>query len=80
MRMCLVAEGEHHASVAPGAKGDWDLAAADLIVHEAGGVVSNIHGQKLVYNNELLGQAGMVSANPVLHEDICERLKSYKIK
>ena len=29
---------------------DWDLAAADLLVHEAGGVMTNLAGELLVYN------------------------------
>ena len=29
---------------------DWDLAAADLLVHEAGGLMSTVTGQSLIYN------------------------------
>jgi myo-inositol-1(or 4)-monophosphatase len=29
---------------------DWDLAAADLLVHEAGGLISTVTGQSLIYN------------------------------
>ena len=29
---------------------DWDLAAADLLVHEAGGLITTLTGQSLIYN------------------------------
>ena len=37
-RMVLVADGSADASVSLTAKRDWDLAAADIILHEAGGI------------------------------------------
>jgi myo-inositol-1(or 4)-monophosphatase len=29
---------------------DWDIAAADLILHEAGGCLSDLAGSALIYN------------------------------
>jgi myo-inositol-1(or 4)-monophosphatase len=50
LRMTRVAEGRIDAAFASIHAYDWDLAAADLLVHEAGGVMTNLAGELLVYN------------------------------
>jgi myo-inositol-1(or 4)-monophosphatase len=50
LRMTRVAEGQIDAAFASVHAYDWDLAAADLLVHEAGGVMTNLAGELLVYN------------------------------
>lgn len=50
LRMTRVAEGRIDAAFASINAYDWDLAAADLLVHEAGGVMTNLAGELLVYN------------------------------
>ena len=55
-------------------KSDWDLAAGDLLVHEAGGRMSDLAGQTLVYNRDHTRQAGFVAAGPALHGEIVARI------
>ena len=43
-RMVLVADGSADASVSLTAKRDWDLAAADIILTEAGGRLTDTQG------------------------------------
>ena len=50
LRMTRVAEGRIDAAFASVNAYDWDLAAADLLVHEAGGAMTNLTGEALVYN------------------------------
>ncbi|MGH6739784.1 MAG: inositol monophosphatase family protein [Bradyrhizobium sp.] len=50
LRLARVAQGELDAAIASGSGHDWDLAAADLLVHEAGGVMNALDGQALIYN------------------------------
>ena len=69
-RLVLVADGSADASVSLTAKRDWDLAAADIILHEAGGILSDTRGETLVYNGAITKQASFVAANPVLHAEI----------
>ncbi|RMD89736.1 MAG: 3'(2'),5'-bisphosphate nucleotidase CysQ, partial [Alphaproteobacteria bacterium] len=52
LRLALVAAGRADAMVSIGRKHDWDLAAADLIVEEAGGRVVDATGTPLRYNRE----------------------------
>src|SRR6185312_15827109 len=49
-RMALVACGSFDAALALSAKHDWDLAAGDLIVQEAGGRVTTHTGAIMHYN------------------------------
>ena len=44
LRLARVAQGELDAAFASPGSHDWDLAAADLLVHEAGGVMTDFAG------------------------------------
>jgi myo-inositol-1(or 4)-monophosphatase len=50
LRLARVAHGAIDAAIAGGNGHDWDLAAADLLVHEAGGVMTGLDGRALIYN------------------------------
>ena len=50
LRLVRVAQGEIDAAIAGGNSHDWDLAAADLLVHEAGGMLTSLDGRPLTYN------------------------------
>ena len=49
-RIALVAAGEVHLALARASAKDWDLAAADLILAEAGGRLSDLSGGACAYN------------------------------
>jgi myo-inositol-1(or 4)-monophosphatase len=66
-RIALVAAGRHDAMISLTTKHDWDLAAADLIVQEAGGLLSDEAGKRLVYNSAAALQRVSVAAGPELH-------------
>lgn len=74
-RVVLVADGSADASVSLTAKRDWDLAAADVILHEAGGLLTDVHGAALIYNRPVTKQSSLVAANPGLHEKITALLR-----
>ncbi len=74
-RLVLVADGSADASVSLTAKRDWDLAAADIILHEAGGRLTDIGGAALIYNRPVTLQASLVAANPQLHAEITSLLR-----
>ncbi len=50
LRLTRVAEGGIDMAFASVNAHDWDLAAADLLVHEAGGAMTTLAGERLVYN------------------------------
>ena len=76
-RMCLVAAGRWDAAVALNPKNDWDLAAAVLLVSEAGGIATDRDGKRLVFNQASVIQRGVVAAGAALHPLIMERLHNY---
>ena len=74
-RLVLVADGSADASVSLTAKHDWDLAAADIILHEAGGCLTDAGGAALIYNRPVTRQSSLVAANPTLHAEITRLLR-----
>jgi len=69
-RIVLVADGSADATVSLTCKRDWDLAAADVILHEAGGRLTDTRGATLIYNKPVTLQDNLVAANPALHAQI----------
>jgi myo-inositol-1(or 4)-monophosphatase len=78
-RMALVASGAFDAMIALSAKRDWDMAAADLIVREAGGIMTTHDGQIPRYNGEQAIQPSAICAGPLLYPQIFSRLGHIKL-
>jgi len=78
-RMALVAGGGFDAMLALSAKHDWDMAAGDLIVCEAGGCVTDHRGGTFRYNGPEPVQPSIVCAGPRLHAQLLDRLKDLPI-
>ncbi len=76
LRLCFVADASFDAAFALSPKSDWDLAAGDLIVREAGGRMSDLAGRPLCYNRAETRQSGFVAAGPSLHGAIISRTRS----
>lgn len=77
LRLCLVASAHFDASFAIGHTSDWDIAAAHLIVTEAGGVVTTLEGEVPTYNRESVRHPGVLASGPLLHGRIAEHLPSF---
>lgn len=77
-RIALVAAGEFDATLSLTRKSDWDVAAGDLIVHEAGGIMTDREGNSLVYNQQSTEHPNLVCARPELHAKLLARLKDYR--
>ena len=69
-RLVLVADGSADASVSLTPKRDWDLAAADIILQEAGGRLTDASGAVMTYNRPVTKQASLIAANPQLSNEI----------
>jgi myo-inositol-1(or 4)-monophosphatase len=78
-RLALVAAGQFDATLALSSKHDWDLAAGDLIVHEAGGLVTDHRGAILRYNAPMPIQRSMVGAGQRLHSLLVDRTRLVKL-
>ncbi|HEY1612956.1 MAG TPA: 3'(2'),5'-bisphosphate nucleotidase CysQ [Rhizomicrobium sp.] len=74
-RMALVAAGTFDAAVFFTPKHDWDVAAADIIVREAGGLVTTMEGDPLSYGSLATVQRSMICAGPRLHALLLDKVR-----
>ena len=65
-RIALVAGGEIDAAIVRPSARDWDLAAADLLVQEAGARLGDLSGQALRYNTRDTGHPTLIASAPAL--------------
>ncbi|MGH8513880.1 MAG: inositol monophosphatase family protein, partial [Gammaproteobacteria bacterium] len=61
-----VATGGIDAAIASPRANDWDLAAADLLVHEAAGRLTELDGSVPRYNQEIPRHGALAAANKTL--------------
>lgn len=73
-RLSLVAEGQFDAMLTFRDSWEWDIAAGDLILREAGAVTSDRRGGVLVFNNPHPQVPGVVAAGPGVHADLMAAL------
>ncbi|MEQ9693029.1 3'(2'),5'-bisphosphate nucleotidase CysQ [Shimia sp. SDUM112013] len=73
-RLALVAEGRYDAMLTLRPTWEWDVAAGDLILREAGAVTSDRFGKPLRFNNPDPRQPGMVAAGPAVHRKLTQSL------
>ncbi len=66
-RLSLVAEGRFDAMLTLRPSWEWDIAAGDLILREAGAQTSDRKAGPLIFNNPVPQVNGVVAANPALH-------------
>lgn len=76
-RLSLVAEGRYDAMLTLRDSWEWDIAAGDLILREAGAKTTDKRGQPLRFNNPHPQVKGVVAAAPALHSDLSERLAQW---
>ena len=75
LRLARVATGALDGTfVAPNGC-DWDLAAADLLVHEAGGLVTTLAGERLLYNRPDPVHGALVAAGRARHARLIDLIR-----
>ena len=70
LRLARIAAGTLDIAFAGANSNDWDLAAADLIVHEAGGHLTTLEGETATYNRPNPVHAALVAAGPTRHASV----------
>jgi 3'(2'), 5'-bisphosphate nucleotidase len=59
----------------------WDTCAPEVILHEAGGKITDLFGEPLGYNNaDVQNRNGLIASNGVAHENIIEKLRPFLIE
>ncbi|HEY4205085.1 MAG TPA: 3'(2'),5'-bisphosphate nucleotidase CysQ [Xanthobacteraceae bacterium] len=75
LRLCRIADGKLDVAFAGGRSRDWDIAAADLIVHEAGGRMTMLSGEPIGYNRPEVTHGVLVAAGRDRHTHIIEHFR-----
>ena len=74
LRLARVAQGVCDVAIAGGNSHDWDLAAADLLVHEAGGALTSVAGGTVAYNRPVPRHGVLAAASRDRHAALLELL------
>ncbi|NBC36926.1 3'(2'),5'-bisphosphate nucleotidase CysQ [Novosphingobium sp. FSY-8] len=69
LRMAMIAADEADIVASTRWGYEWDIAAAALILHEAGGRVTDAHGEKLSFNKMNPRDYGVLATAPDIHAD-----------
>ncbi len=75
LRLARIADGTIDAGLISTDARDWDLAAADLILQEAGGLLSGGGGEAVVYNRETPVHGMLVASGRGLSEPLISALQ-----
>jgi myo-inositol-1(or 4)-monophosphatase len=78
LRLARVAAGRLDLAFASGNSNDWDLAAADLLVHEAGGALTTFEGRQLTYNRTVPRHSALVAAGRERHAALVRLMQGQK--
>ena len=76
LRLVRVAEGSVDTGLVSSNACDWDIAAGDLILEEAGGVLSGLDGVRPAYNQANPVHGELLAAPRLLHPRLVEVLLS----
>ncbi|HWP27292.1 MAG TPA: 3'(2'),5'-bisphosphate nucleotidase CysQ [Xanthobacteraceae bacterium] len=80
LRLVRVAQGELDVALAGGDSHDWDLAAADLLVHEAGGLLTSLDGAPLTYNQSNPVHGLLVAAGRARHPAVLALVRAQQYR
>jgi myo-inositol-1(or 4)-monophosphatase len=69
-----VAQGACDVAFAGGNSHDWDLAAADLLVHEASGALTTLAGDRILYNRPEPVHGPLAAAGLLRHQALRKAL------
>jgi myo-inositol-1(or 4)-monophosphatase len=79
LRLARVAQGAVDVAIAGGHSHDWDLAAADLLVHEAGGALTPFGGGTVTYNCPVPRHGMLVAAGRDRHAALMELIRDERL-
>ncbi len=71
----LVAAGRHDATFTLTPKNEWDVCAGSLLVTEAGGMVTDLDGRAIRFNNRSTLLSGLIASNGLLHRAILNTIR-----
>lgn len=78
-RVGLVAAGQWDGVISSGPKADWDLAAAIVILEEAGGIATGLAGERLEFGRQGAAHNGLAGAGETLHPLLMDSLRAVSL-
>jgi myo-inositol-1(or 4)-monophosphatase len=78
LRLTRVAQGALDVAFASSGSHDWDLAAADLLVHEAGGALTDFTARPLKYNGSQAVHDALIAAGRARHDALVGLVRDRK--
>jgi myo-inositol-1(or 4)-monophosphatase len=75
LRLARVADRTLDVAFAGENSNDWDVAAADLVVHEAGGALTTLDGHTLTYNRATPVHGALVAAARARHAALLQLMR-----
>ena len=75
-RMCMAALGAVDFAVAGENSHDWDIAAADLLLEEAGARLVDTSGERLIYNQPRIRRRALLAAPEALAPQLLEAFRA----
>jgi len=79
LRLARLAHGACDVAIAGANSHDWDLAAADLLVHEAGGVLTPVGGGAVIYNRAVPRHGVLIAAGRHRHAMLIELFRDERL-
>jgi myo-inositol-1(or 4)-monophosphatase len=79
LRLARLAQGACDLAIAGDNSHDWDLAAADLLVHEAGGLLTSVGDGAVIYNRPVPRHGMLVAGGRHRHAMLTELLRDQRL-
>jgi len=79
-KLAIIALAEADATFTLVPKNEWDICAGALLVEEAGGKVTHLNGQPVLFNQPRTLLQGLVSSNSSLHAQLLTLIASRLLK
>ncbi|HEY6419195.1 MAG TPA: 3'(2'),5'-bisphosphate nucleotidase CysQ [Candidatus Binataceae bacterium] len=67
-KLALVAGGKGDATFTRSPKSEWDIASGAALIAEAGGIITDIRGREIRFNQRNVKLEGLIADNGYLHE------------
>ncbi len=78
LKVCLIAEGKADVYFRFGLTNEWDICAAQCVLIEAGGEMTDCYGNELHYNKQdTLNKNGFIASNKIAHVKFVEIAKEF---
>jgi myo-inositol-1(or 4)-monophosphatase len=75
-RLCMVARGAIQFAVAAKHSHDWDIAAADCLIEEAGGRLTDGSGERVLYNTTKIRRDALLAAPEPLAPELLKAFRA----